>query len=119
MAKKHQLPQKVLGVKVPKPLRNLDWLTSVLESDVGRRILAEALVAAAAAASAALVGSQTEAGAKAGKAAKKAGGQGSHLVKDVAMSAAGAATAVIGNAAKSMLSGTEGDDGKRRRSNAH
>jgi hypothetical protein len=41
MAKKHQLPKKVLGVKLPKPLRNLDWLTSFVESDVGRRILGE------------------------------------------------------------------------------
>ncbi len=117
MAKKHQLPKKLLGVKVPKPLRNFDWLTSFLESDIGRRIIAEALVAAAAAASATLIGTQTDTGAQAGKAAKKAGGHGSHLVKDVAMSAAGAATGVLGNAAKSMLSGTEED--KRRRNTAH
>ena len=117
MAKKHQLPKKLLGVKVPKPLRNFDWLTSFLESDIGRRIIAEALVAAAAAASAALIAPRTETGAKAGKAVQKTGRNGGHLVQDVVRSAASAATGVIGNAAKSMLSGTEED--KRRRNTAH
>jgi hypothetical protein len=119
MTKKTQLPKKVLGMKVPKSVRNLGWLQAFLESDMGRRILAEALVAAAAAASAALVGTQTETGAKAGKAVKKVGKKGKHLVRDVVQSAAGAATDVIGNAAKSILPDMEEDDGKRRRSTAH
>ncbi|HEY1961810.1 MAG TPA: hypothetical protein VGG69_05295 [Rhizomicrobium sp.] len=119
MAKKYQLPKKLIGVKVPKPLRNLGWLQSFLESDLGRRILAEALVAAAAAASAALIGTQTETGAKAGKTVKQVGKKGKHLVRDVVQSAAGAATEIIGNAAKSMLPDMEADEGKRRRSTAH
>jgi hypothetical protein len=116
MAKRYQLPKKILGVKIPKPLRDLGWLQSFLESDIGRRILAEALVAAAAAASAALAGTQTETGAKAGKAGKKSAGKGKHLVKDVVYSAAGAATEIIGNAAKSML---PEEGGKSRRSTTH
>ena len=86
MAKKHDLPKKVLGMKVPKAMRDLGWLQDFLESDLGRQVIAQALVAAAAAASAALVGTQTEAGVKAGKTMKKAGKKGKHLVRDVAQS---------------------------------
>ena len=113
MAKSYKLPKKFLGIKIPKSLRDLAWLQTFLESDIGRRILAEAIVAAAAAASAALAGTQTETGATAGKAVKKAGSKGKHLVKNVVQSAAGAATEVIGNAARSMLSNENG--GKSRR----
>jgi hypothetical protein len=119
MAKTYQLPKKFLGVKIPKPLRNLGWLQTFLESDVGRRIMAEAIVAAAAAASAALAGTQTETGAKAGKTVKTAGNKGRHLVRSVVQSAAGAATEVIGNAAKSIMPDMAHDEGKRRRSTAH
>ena len=120
MAKSYKLPKRLLGMKVPKALRDLGWLQNFLESDIGRRILAEALVAAAAAASAALVGTQTETGAKAGKAVAKAGRKSGDVVKDAVRSAAGAMSDVIGNAAKSMLPETkdEGGDAKRR-STAH
>ena len=117
MAKSYQLPKKIIGMKIPKPLRDLGWLQAFLESDLGRRILAEALVAGAAAAAAALAGTQTEAGAKAGKAVKKSARKGKHLVKDVVHSAAGAATDIIGNAARSMLSNESG--GKSRRGTTH
>ena len=119
MAKKNQLPKKVIGVKIPKPLRQLGWLQSFLESEIGRRIIAEALVAAAAAASAALVGTQTETGAKAGKAVKKAGKKGKHLVRDVVQTAAGAASEVIGNAARSILSDDDEGAGRARRRTTH
>jgi hypothetical protein len=119
MAKRYQLPKKILGVKIPKALRDLGWLQTFLESDIGRRILAEALVAAAAAASAALAGTQTETGAKAGKAVKKSARKGKHLVKDVVQSAAGAATEIIGNAAKSMLPDTDNNGSKSRRNTTH
>lgn len=120
MARTYELPKKVLGVKIPKTLRNLDWLQSFLESDIGRRVVAEAIVAAAAAASAALIGTQTEAGAKAGEAVKATGSKGKRLVKDVLSSAAGAATEVIGSAAKSMLQDARKDNGgKARRTTTH
>ena len=116
MAKSYQLPKKVIGMKIPKALRDLGWLQTFLESDIGRRILAEALVAAAAAAAAALAGTQTETGAKAGKVVKKSARKGKHLVKDVVHSSAGAATEIIGNAARSML---PEEGGKGRRSTTH
>ena len=103
MKKGHKLPKRLLGMEIPKPLRDLGWLHSFLESEIGRRILAEALVAAAAAASAALIGAETEAGAEAsGEKAKPERKSGS-AVKDALRSAAGAMTEVVGNAAKSML----------------
>jgi hypothetical protein len=102
------LPKKILGVKIPKALRDLGWLQTFLESDIGRRILAEALA-----------GTQTETGAKAGKAVKKSARKGKHLVKDVVQSAAGAATEIIGNAAKSMLPDTDNNGSKSRRNTTH
>ncbi|HEX3943153.1 MAG TPA: hypothetical protein VHW69_03600 [Rhizomicrobium sp.] len=119
MAKNYQLPKRLLGVKVPKALRNLDWAVQFLESDAGRRILAEALVAAAAAASAALVGTQTEAGAKAGKKLTKAKHKGGDLLRSAVNDATGAVTDVIGNAARSMLAKDEDEVGTRSRRNAH
>src|SRR5690349_18241329 len=47
------LPKKIAGVKVPKVLRH-GTVTEVLNSPLGRLVVAEALVAAAAAAAAAL-----------------------------------------------------------------
>jgi hypothetical protein len=119
MAKSYKLPKRLLGMKVPKAFRDLGWLQSFLESDMGRRILAEALVAAAAAASAALVGTQTETGAKAGKVVAKAGRKSGSVVKDAVRSAAGAMTDVIGNAAKSMLPEGQGEADPKGRSTAH
>jgi hypothetical protein len=109
--------QEISRREIPKPLRQLGWLQTFLESDIGRRIVAEALVAAAAAASAALVGTQTESGAKAGKAVKKAGKKGKHLVRDVVESAAGAASEVIGNAARSIMPSDDEEPGRRTRRN--
>ena len=120
MAKKHDLPKKVLGMKVPEAMRDLGWLQDFLESDLGRQVIAQALVAAAAAASAALVGTQTEAGVKAGKTMKKAGKKGKHLVRDMAQSAAIAAVEVIGQAATSMLTpGHQESAGRTRRNTTH
>jgi hypothetical protein len=119
MAKKYQLPKRLLGVKIPKALRNLDWATRFLESEVGRQILADALVAAAAAASAALVGTQTEVGAKAGKKLSKAKNKGAHFLSNAVNDATNAVTDVIGNAARSMLAKDEEDGGVRQRRTAH
>jgi hypothetical protein len=99
MTKKHPLPKRLLGVKIPKGLRNLDWATRFLESEIGRQILADALVAAAAAASAALVAAPSGVSAKAGKKLSRASSKGGDLVKNVARNAAVAMVETIANAA--------------------
>lgn len=86
MAKKKTKTQTdVLGFKLPKSLRKAGWVDDLLHSDIGRVILAEALVAAAAAAAAALTryGAQTETGAKVKKAAIKTGSEAASTTKDV------------------------------------
>lgn len=45
MAKKHRIPKKVAGVKVPKGLRKSKALRAMMSSDVGRDVLANALKA--------------------------------------------------------------------------
>jgi hypothetical protein len=87
------------------------WVGSLVGSQTGRVIMAEALVAAAGAAAAVLVASRTETGHRAGQALADGG----TLMKDAAMSAAVAArdvigkgaTDAIGNAAKSLMGAAE------------
>lgn len=89
------------------------WVTSLLGSQTGRKIMAEALVAAAAAAAGVLVASRTETGKKAGRAIADASRRGGAIAKEAAVSAASAAadviTATAGDAisiaAKQLLSG--------------
>jgi hypothetical protein len=64
---KDKSAKKVLGVRIPKTVRKMDWLVEILDSDLGRRVLADVLVAAAAAAAAALVGHASKAEDKADK----------------------------------------------------
>jgi hypothetical protein len=90
------------------------WISSLLNSQTGRVVMAEALVAAAAAAAGVLVASRTETGKKAGRAIADAGRRGGALAKEAAVSAASAAadviTATAGDAitiaAKQLLTGT-------------
>ncbi|NNC00968.1 hypothetical protein HI113_44735, partial [Corallococcus exiguus] len=49
---KTKLPKEIAGVKIPKALREGDWMDNLLGSETGRQILADALVAAAGAAAA-------------------------------------------------------------------
>jgi len=79
------------------------WVTSLLGSQTGRTIMAEALVAAAAAAAAVLVASRTETGKKAGSAIADAGRRGGAIAKEAAMSAAAAAADVITGTATEAL----------------
>jgi hypothetical protein len=89
------------------------WVTSLLGSQTGRTIMAEALVAAAAAAAGVLVASRTETGKKAGRAIADVSRRGGTIAKEAAMSAAAAAadvitetaTAAIHTASKSLLTG--------------
>jgi mRNA-degrading endonuclease toxin of MazEF toxin-antitoxin module len=73
------------------------WLSSLMNSQTGRVIAAEALVAAAGAAAAVLVASRTEGGRKAGRAMARAAGDTTEMMKEAARSAANAAGEVIGN----------------------
>ena len=94
------------------------WVTNLLGSQTGRKIMAEALVAAAAAAAGVLVASQTETGRKAGRAIADAGRRGGAIAKQAAMSAAAAAadvvtetaTEAIQTASKSLLTGGHRQD---------
>lgn len=79
------------------------WVTNLLGSQTGRKIMAEALVAAAAAAAGVLVASQTETGKKAGRAIADAGRRGGEIAKEAAMSAAAAAADVITDTATEVL----------------
>lgn len=79
------------------------WVSTLLGSQTGRKIVAEALVAAAAAAAGVLVASRTETGQKAGRALMAAGKRGGEIAKEAAMSAAAAAADVITETATEAL----------------
>ena len=57
--KKSGVPKKLAGVKVPKAVRESKSLSTLLTSNLGREILAGALIAAAGAAAAALTRTRT------------------------------------------------------------
>jgi hypothetical protein len=94
------------------------WVSTLLGSQTGRKVVAEALVAAAAAAAGVLVASRTETGQKAGRALMAAGKRGGEVAKEAALSAAAAAADVITEtaaealhtASKSMLANALRDD---------
>jgi hypothetical protein len=71
MAKKNRIPKKIAGVKVPKPLRKSKMLRSMMASDLGRDVLANALTAGAGAAAAVLVNHRDDVGDTARTATKK------------------------------------------------
>ena len=79
------------------------WFSTLIGSQSGRVIMAEALVAAAGAAAAVLVASRTETGAKAGRALMKAGRDGTDVMKEAARSAAAAAGDVIAKSATGAI----------------
>lgn len=94
------------------------WVSTLLGSQTGRKVVAEALVAAAAAAAGVLVASRTETGQKAGRALMAVGKRGGEVAKEAALSAAAAAADVITEtaaealhtASKSMLANALRDD---------
>jgi hypothetical protein len=71
MAKKNRIPKKIAGVKVPRPLRKSKVLRSMMASDIGRDVLANALTAGAGAAAAVLVDHRDDVGETARTATKK------------------------------------------------
>ena len=110
---KAPVQKKVLGVRIPKVRGKMDWLLEAVESELGRRILADVLVAAAAAAAAALVNAQTAAG-KAGKEPDKTRSKAGRVMKDVVRTATDAAAVALANSAKDILTG-EGKSGSTKR----
>jgi hypothetical protein len=103
MATKNKIPKKLFGVKIPKVLRSDTLIKSLLNSPIGRQIIANALVAAAGAAAAALVAGTDRPAAKGRSAAADAGEEAAKLAKRALKSAAGALTDTLSSAAKSAL----------------
>ena len=109
MARKVRIPKKLFGVKVPKFLRKSKLMKSLLDSPLGRDMLAKALTAAAAAAAAVLV-EEREAVADAGNKGMRKGGRAMGIAGEAVQSAANAAMEVVGDTARSVLP----DKGKRK-----
>lgn len=100
---KNKLPKRIAGFKVPKALRRSKLVRGLLGSELGRHIVADALVAAAGAAATVLVREREEiieAGEKGARKGKRALG----LVTEAADSAAAAALGAVTDAARTMMS---------------
>jgi hypothetical protein len=107
-SEKTGLPKTVAGVKVPKAVRNSSTLGTLINSELGREILADALIAAAGAAAAALTKTRTAraagtAGAGAGSQAAAATGDAASAAGDAVQTAAGAVAGVVTEAARNFL----------------
>jgi hypothetical protein len=106
MAKdKVKVPKTVGGLKIPKSLRKSGTVNTLLNNDLGRKILADALIAAAGAAAAALVhrrptGAQV---AHAGEAALDTGQRAMSGTADAVQSAAGTLGSVFTDAVRSIF----------------
>jgi hypothetical protein len=95
------LPKKVAGVKVPKAVRKSGSLATLFNSQLGREVLADALIAAAGAAAAALT--RTRAAKDTGKALADKGSQAASAGADLTGTASGAVAGVIGEAARTII----------------
>jgi hypothetical protein len=99
--------KKSTGTKLAKSAKK-SGLMDLINTDLGREILADALIAAAGAAAAALT--KTRTAKKAGNAVADAGSQG----MDLTQTAAGAVAGVVSEAARhflpASLTGSEGDE---------
>jgi hypothetical protein len=102
---KGKAAKKAAGVKVPKTLRKLGPLDKLINSQLGREILADALIAAAGAAAAALVKNRPSAGqvTDAGVAVVDAGAKAASGGKDLVGTATGAVAEVVADAARQFL----------------
>ena len=108
--------KRASGAKLPKAVRK-SGLMDLISSDLGREILADALIAAAGAAAAALT--RTRTAQKVGSAAVDAGSQATDATKDVMQTAAGAVAGVVTEAARQFLPASlvgEGEDESRGKS---
>jgi hypothetical protein len=93
-------PKEVAGAKLPKALRSSS-LMSMFNSDLGREILADALIAAAGAAAAALTRNRTAK--QVGGTVKDAGSKAASTTSEVMQTAAGAVAGVVADAARNLL----------------
>jgi hypothetical protein len=93
--------KKDSGAKLSKAFRNFGPLKELMNSDLGREILADVLVAAAGAAAVALTKSRS--GKKAGTAAADAGTAAKDAARDAVQTAAGAVANVVTDAARHFL----------------
>jgi hypothetical protein len=104
--------KKASGAKLPKAVRK-SGLMDLVNSDLGREILADALIAAAGAAAAALTKTRTVK--KVGSAAVGASSQAADVTKDAMQTAAGAVAGVVTEAARQFLpaslTGEQEDEG--------
>jgi hypothetical protein len=109
MAKKAKtkVPKKVAGVKLPKAMRK-SAIGTLLASQLGREILADALIAAAGAAAAALVKHRPTAGqvTGTGKAVADAGANAAGTTRDAVQDAAGVVAGIVTEAARHILPGS-------------
>lgn len=95
------LPKKVAGMKLPKAVKDSGALSTLFNSNLGREILADALIAAAGAAAAALT--RTRAAKNAGHAVADAGSEAASMTSELMQTAAGAVAGVVTDAAKNFL----------------
>ena len=102
MAKKKVLPKRVAGIKVPKGLRRSRVLRSLLANPLGRKVMADALVAGAGAGAAVLMRERHEVADAAETGARK-GARGLVLATEAVESAMDAMMGVVTDAARSML----------------
>jgi len=116
--KKSKKSQKAVGgMKLPKTLKNSGAFAALFNSQLGREILADALIAAAGAAAAALVKNRPsmQQVKDAGGAVAEAGSETASATKDVMQTAAGAVAGVVTEAARNFLPSTlVGDEEERR-----
>jgi hypothetical protein len=113
--KKARIPKKVAGVKIPKFVRKSDFLGTLLASDIGRDILANALTAAAGAAAAVILEHRDDI-ASAGKSAARESAKTGSVIGEAAQSAANAAMEVVSEATGAVL---PIGDGKGKQASRH
>lgn len=92
--------KKASGAKLPKSIRKSGFM-ELINSNLGREILADALIAAAGAAAAALT--RTRPAKQAGAAVADASSQAADTTKDAVQTAAGAVAGVVTEAARHFL----------------
>ena len=115
---KTKVPKKVAGVKLPKALRHSDLVEAVLQNDTARRLLADALIAAAGAAAAVLtrkVAPSAEQVATAGEAATDASSRAASATAELAGGIAGTLGHAVTAVASSLLPDGAGNNRKKKR----
>jgi hypothetical protein len=98
---KKVVSKTIAGMKIPKSVRKMPALGTLLTSELGREILADALIAAAGAAAAALT--RTRPVKEVGAAVAEAGSEAATATRDTVQTAAGAVADVVTEAARSIL----------------